>query len=160
MAGHDHLITQCINGGRVPNCEWCPESPEKNGDCCYGIRHEYHDDDCTQCSLENDCAAETHRQVEPSRSQRIVYPGRSTTNRNSSRRVVRPSGRSSLTVLNNQSPQQGEPLLVQQQVEPTPIQLSSKDNLAVRFVKVGAWGAFEGWLEMGLHFARKYRPKP
>ncbi len=153
------LITQCLNGERERDCDYCPASPHNNGQCCFGIRHEYGDPDCQACVLSSECAPLSHG-VPQSHSRRIVYPQQRTPNPSSGRQVRHSTqARKSLPILNDMGPQPGEPLLVQQPVQPKPIQLDPQSSLFKRFFQVGAWGAGEGFLELTLNFMRTRRPE-
>lgn len=160
----NHLISQCLNGERDRDCDWCPASPERNGGCCFGLRHEYGDPDCNACELEHDCAPLTHGHTKSDvrrPSTRIVYPGRRPANRPSvSRvRVNSPRKQGPVPTMDEVGPHPGEPLLVQRPCDPAPLQLNPKDGLFTRFMKVSSWGAGEGFFEMGLNFFRKRRPE-
>ena len=158
----EHLISQCINGERERDCDYCPASPSRNGGCCFGLRHEYGDPDCKACELENQCSRITHgtatRDAKP--SPRIIYPNRRAANSSrtyASRARVRTDQPGA--GFEDPGPRPGEPLLVEKPFEPQPVQFNPKDKLAVRFLKVSAWGAGEGFFEMGLNFFRKRRPE-
>lgn len=159
----EQLISQCLNGERERDCEYCPAHADQNGSCCFGFRHEFGDPDCNACELEKDCIPLTHgtteRDARPS-SPRMIYPGRYASNSSSVRRVrVGTPKKKGLPILGQMGPQQGESLLVQQPVQPQPIELDPNDGLFKRFLKVGAWGAGEGFFEMALNFFRKRRPE-
>lgn len=111
------------------------------------------------CELEKKCAPITHGTMPHNAqvSHRIIYPRRPTANRG--RAYPRPRGRPSGPAIEDPGPQPGEPLLVEKPFEPQPVQFNPKDKLAVRFLKVSAWGAGEGFFEMGLNFFRKRRPE-
>lgn len=162
-----HLISQCLNGERERDCEWCPASPNRNGSCCFGLRHEHGDPDCTACELENECVHLTHGYAKSDvrrPSTRIVYPGRRPANSPSSTRVRVGSPRAQQAphyypTVADDGPHQGEALLVPRPCDPVPLQLNPKDTLFTRFLKVSSWGAGEGFFEMGLNFFRKRRPE-
>jgi len=159
----DSLISQCLNGERTPDCDYCPAQPQKGGGCCFGLRHEYNDSDCLACHLEDECRPLTHgyaRSDPRVSTPRIIYPGRRPANTQGSPRIrVNTGAQRPSRPLHEAGPLPGEPLLAQQPVEPEPIVLNPKDNLFTRFLKVGAWGAGEGFFEMGLNFFRKRRPE-
>lgn len=156
------LIGQCLNGDRDRSCDYCPAHSSRNGNCCFSIRHEYGDPDCTACVLEKECAPLTHGNARS--APRIIYPGRSPA-KVPMRTSVAP-GTTTRQVLQNRvmvmqdyGPQPGEPLLVQQPIQPEPLKLNPKDGLFRRFLKVSSWGAGEGFFEMALNFFRKRRPE-
>lgn len=155
----EHLISQCLNGERERDCDYCPASPNRDGGCCFGLRHEYGDPDCQACELEKECSPLTHgtSKSDSRPSPRIIYPGRRSANSSRGTRVR--AGSKSLPIVEDNGPQPGEPLLVEKPFEPEPVQFNPKDGLAARFLKVGAWGAGEGFFEMGLNFFRKRRPE-
>jgi hypothetical protein len=163
------LIGQCLNGERDRDCEYCPAHSSRRGGCCFGLRHEYEDPDCTACVLESECEALAHagtkhdvRRTTP--APRIIYPGRSTA-KAPVRTIVAPGTQTRhvqqgrVVVMQDYGPQPGEPLLVQQPVQPEPLKLNPNDGLFRRFLKVSSWGAGEGFFEMGLNFFRKRRPE-
>lgn len=156
------LIAQCINGERERECEYCPAHQSKNGDCCFGVRHEHGDRDCMACVLSDECAPLTHgyapRTPRPAPS-RIIYPNRRVPNSQGGSRVRVRSGPDQFPIVEEVGPQPGEPLLVQRPIEPQPIQLNPKDSLFKRFLQVSSWGAGEGFFEMALNFFRKRRPE-
>jgi len=158
----EHLISQCLNGDRERDCDYCPAHPSRDGSCCFGLRHEYGDPDCNACELENECAPLTHGTAKnyAHGPTRIVYPGRRPANRSSGTRVrVGSPKRANQPTMEEVGPQPGEPLLVQRPADPKPLQLNPDDKLFTRFMKVSSWGAGEGFFEMGLNFFRKRRPE-
>ena len=160
------LISQCLNGERDRDCNWCPAHPSRNGECCFSARHEYNHPDCNACYIRQDCAAMTHglnrapayansNVIRPAAPTR-VYPGVRTA---PSGQSVRVSSGMQMPPMSAYGPQPGEPLLVQQPIAPEPIKLSPTNGLFHRFCQVVAWGAGEGGLEMALNFFRKRRPE-
>lgn len=156
------LISQCLNGERDRECGLCPAHASRRGSCCFGIRHEYGDHDCTACTLEDECAPLTHGTGRAISAPRIIYPGRSVA-KGPVRTAVAPGTRQPMpnrvAVMSDYGPQPGEPLLIQQPVQPEPLKLNPKDGLFRRFLKVSSWGAGEGFFEMALNFFRKRRPE-
>ena len=165
------LIKECVNGERHPDCghfsgqNLCPAAGDLGGKCCFGLRHEYGDKDCQACALSSECAPLTHgttrSEVRP--TPRIIYPGRVPA-KTPVRVAVAPGtptrvGNNRLPILQDYGPQPGQPLLIQQPVNPEPLQLNPNDGLFKRFLKVSSWGAGEGFFEMGLNFFRKRRPE-
>ena len=156
------LVSKCLNGERQRDCQWCPAHHSKNGKCCFGLRHAYNDNICDPCILSRECAAICHQQ--PANGSRpVVYPPRVAANQPSTQvRVNNPGPYTPSTraeALHQYGPHQGEALLAQAPVEIAPLQLNPDDNLLQRFCKVTAWGAGEGFFEMGLNFFRRRRPE-
>jgi len=148
----DHeLISQCINGERHRDCEYCHEHPSRGGECCFGSRHEYGDPDCYQCALQEDCARATHTHEREYPSRRIIYPSTP-----SAKAMVRntPMYKQKLSTTPNNSP-----LLPQSSSSVDPIEINPKHGLVQQFLLVGAWGAIEGFFSLALDFLRKKRPQ-
>ena len=162
------LIGQCLNGDRNRDCEYCPAHSSRHGACCFGLRHEYGDPDCRICVLDSDCASLTHgtarSETHAISAPRIIYPGRSPA-KIPVRTVVAPGTairqgmQNRVMVMQDYGPQPGEPLLIQQPIQPEPLKLNPKDGLFKRFFQVTSWGAGEGFCEMALNFFRKRRPE-
>lgn len=166
------LIGECLNGDRHPDCahftgqHLCPAAEGVGGKCCFGVRHEYGDQDCQACVLNRECASLTHGVVKSDvrHAPRIIRPGIAPA-KSAVRMAVAPGTqtqqvqRGRLPILQDYGPQPGEPLLIQQPINPEPLQLNPKDGLFKRFLKVSSWGAGEGFFEMGLNFFRKRRPE-
>lgn len=158
----EQLVDECLNGERDRECEDCPAHSSRGGRCCFALRHEHGDPHCTVCQLEPDCSYLTHGygKSDARSSSRIVYPGRPSANRPQPRRVrSTQTKKGKAREFDGVGPQFGDPLLVQRPADPQPLQLNPKDNLFTRFLKVGSWGAGEGFFEMGLNFFRKRRPE-
>jgi hypothetical protein len=161
------LISQCLNGERDQECEYCPAHSSRRGGCCFGIRHEYGDPDCQACVLEKNCSPLTHGtrgEAHAISAPRIIYPGRGPAKVPMRTAVapgtpLRPGSLNRVAVMQDYGPQLGEPLLVQQPVQPEPLKFNPKDGLFRRFLKVSSWGAGEGFFEMALNFFRKRRPE-
>jgi hypothetical protein len=162
------LIGQCLNGERDRDCEYCPAHSSRRGGCCFGLRHEYGDPDCLACVLENECEALAHgvakRDMRAAYSTpRIIHPSRPAA-KAPIRTFVAPGtqprqGAQRVAVMQDYGPQPGEPLLIQQPIQPEPLQLNPTTSLFKRFLVVGSWGAGEGFFEMALNFFRKRRPE-
>ena len=162
------LIGQCLNGERDRDCDYCPAHSSRRGSCCFGLRHEYGDPDCQACVLEKNCAPLVHsitsNDVRMTSAPRIIYPGRSLA-KVPVRTTVAPGTQTRqitqnrIAVMQDFGPQPGEPLLIQQPIQPEPLKLNPKDGLFRRFLKVSSWGAGEGFFEMGLNFFRRRRPE-
>jgi len=156
------LISQCLNGERTRDCQWCQAHHSKNGTCCFGIRHAYHDQICDPCILTRECAAMCH-QAPANGPRPIVYPSRAAQSyptqqvRTNNPAPYSPVNRAA--ALRQYGPQPGEAMLAQAPVEVMPLQLNPNDNLFVRFCKVSSWGAGEGFFEMALNFFRRRRPE-
>jgi hypothetical protein len=161
------LIGQCLNGERDRDCEYCPAHSSRRGGCCFGLRHEYGDPDCQACVLESECGPLAHgiakRDVRVTSAPRIIYPAQSSA-KGTVRSVApgtptRQLNQNRVVVMQDYGPQPGEPLLVQQPIQPEPLKLNPADGLFKRFLKVSSWGAGEGFFEMGLNFFRRRRPE-
>ena len=152
----DQIITECLNGERTRDCDWCPAHYTKGGKCCFGKLHEHDDPQCRSCIHQEDCAPLTHDTVsqEPAPSGRVIYHNRG------QRTSTAPAARRGLPILQGSMPsaQPGEPLLVETPIVPEPVQLDDKDTMVQRFFKVAFWGAAEGFFEMALRYFRKRRP--
>jgi hypothetical protein len=151
------LISQCINGERPLDCEHCPEHSSRGGACCFGIRHEYGDSDCSACYLNEECARITHHipDRDSRYSRRIIYPSTPLAKavvRNTPMYGQRPT-RAPVTTPNN------VPLLPQSSTVPDPIEIDPKHGLLQQFLLVGMWGAMEGFFTLVLDFLRKKRPQ-
>lgn len=167
------LIGQCLNGDRDPDCSHftgqhlCPAAEAVGGKCCFGLRHEYGDQDCQACVLKKDCASLTHgvAKSDVRYTPRIIRPGVAPA-KSAVRTAVAPgtptpqvARNPRLHVIQDYGPQLGEPLLIQQPITPEPLQINPKAGLFKRFLVVSSWGAGEGALEMALSFFRKRRPE-
>jgi len=154
------LVSQCLNGERSRECQYCPAHHSKNGKCCFGIRYEHPDATCDHCLLGRECSMSLRAQTQPQSSRGIIYPSRTVTNPQTQVRVnnpARPMNRAEN--LRQYGPQPGEALLVQAPVEIMPLQLNPNDNLFVRFLKVSGWGSLEGFFEQAVNFVRRRRPE-
>ena len=159
------LISQCLNGERDRDCNWCPAHPSRNGECCFSARHEYNHPDCNACFIRQDCAAMTHGHtrapsypapnvIHPSAPTR-VYPGVRTAQQTGQPVRVSPGQMAPVYY----GPQQGEPLLAPSMTPPKPLALDPDGGLFKRFWQVAGWGAGEGAAQMILNFFRIRRPE-
>jgi hypothetical protein len=159
---HEELISQCLNGERDPDCRMCPASPNRGGKCCFSVNHEYGHPDCSACVLQQDCAQLTHNAQR--QAPRVIYPSAAAQNRTIPVYTSVAPGTQTNTYRTPQPSKShtvrpGEPLLETRPHSPAPLQFDPNDTLFKRFVKVSAYGCWEGFFEMALHFIRTRRPE-
>lgn len=154
------LIYQCINGERRRDCDYCPNHSSQGGECCFGLRHEYGDPDCSACAIHIDCSQITHRvtNADPRLSRRIIYP-----NTPAAKVPVRtvPSYSNPLSQTQPLTGRSQTPtsLLMQSTNSSDPIKLNPDHSLIHQFAVIGFWGALEGFFTLILDFLRKKRPQ-
>jgi hypothetical protein len=150
------LIESCINGERVRECSHCHAHSACGGNCCFGLRHEYNDEDCNACALSRECAAITHHipQGDPRASRRIVYPNQPVMNPVYAQVPTRVSAVPS--PYNNRP---NPPLIQSQPRSADPIKLDPQAGMLKHFAVIGFWGALEGFFSSILDYLRVRRPQ-
>lgn len=161
----EQMISECLNGERDQNCDYCPAHSSRGGSCCFGLRHEHGDPSCTICELSKNCSYLTHGRPrsDAGATPRIVYPaghGANRTNYTKTRYTNPPRTEPPKTnPAQEKKSYDPETILTRRRADPVPLQLNPDDSLFVRFCKVTGWGAGEGACEMALNFFRRRRPE-
>lgn len=144
---YENLVYQCINGTRQPTCGSCPASSARNGPCCFGVRHEYGDSDCSACVLEEQCAprarANPYHRAGGAPPRPVPPP---------------PQAAPKVTVLPGGQPG-GPPRGAEPRVPPDPIKFDPKDPFLLQLLKRAAYGMLWGLFVLGSAFLDRRRPE-